>query len=78
MDKVEIKNMLLHDIPVYIELHNDLICINDISVVSRYDCWIGDKPAVRYHVYIRRAEKANPISITPEDYEILKTYLTII
>lgn len=78
MDIANVINKVSQGTPVYIELHGDLICINDISLVSRYDCWIGDKPAVRYHVYIRHTEKTNPISIIPEDYEILKKYLTII
>lgn len=79
MDIEDVINKISQGVPVYMKLHDGtLICINDISLVSRYDCWINNEQALRYLVYIRHAENANPISIIPEDYEILKTYLTII
>lgn len=78
MDKSEVKNMLLQGIPVYKELSNNLICLNDISFVRRYDCLVENKPVVRYYIYLRHIEKTNPITITDEEYEILKKYLTII
>lgn len=79
MDIADVINKISQGVPVYMKLHDGtLICINDIALVSRYDCWINNEQALRYLVYIRHAENANPISIIPEDYEILKKYLTII
>ena len=79
MDIADVINKISQGVPVYMKLHDGtLICINDIALVSRHDCWINDEPALRYHVYIRHPENANPISIIPEDYEILKKYLIII
>lgn len=79
MDIADVINKISQGVPVYMKLHDGtLICINDIALVSRYDCWINDEQALRYLVYIRHTERANPISIIPEDYEILKKYLTII
>lgn len=79
MDIEDVINKISQGVPVYMTLHDGtLICINDIALVSRYNCWINNKQTLRYLVYIRHSEKANPISIIPEDYEILKKYLTII
>lgn len=79
MDIEDVINKISQRVPVYMNLHDGtLICINDISLVIRHDCWINDKLALRYHVYIRQPENANPISIIPEDYEILKKYLIIL
>ena len=79
MDIEDVINKISQGVPVYMKLHDGtLICINDIALVSRYNRWINNKQTLRYLVYIRHSEKANPISIIPEDYEILKKYLTII
>lgn len=79
MDIADVINKISQGVPVYMTLHDGtLICINDISLVIRDDCWINDKLELRYHVYIRRPENTNPILIIPEDYEILKKYLIIL
>ena len=79
MDIEDVINKISQGVPVYMKLHDGtLICINDIALVSRYDCWINNGQTLRYLVYIRHPENAKPISIIPEDYEILKKYLTII
>lgn len=79
MDIEDVINKISQGVPVYMKLHDGtLICINDISLVSSYNCWINNEQTLRYLVYIRHPEEANPISIIPEDYEILKKYLTII
>ena len=79
MDIADVINKISQGVHVYMTLHDGtLICINDISLVIRHDCWINDKLVLRYHVYIRRPENTNPISIMPEDYEILKKYLIIL
>lgn len=77
MTKANIRNNIIHGVPVYVELSRDLICINDILNISMHDCCIDDKPTLLYNVYFKHTD-VNPITITPEDYKTLKTYLTII
>ena len=79
MDIADVINKISQGVPIYMKLHDGiLICINDIVLVSRYDCWINKEQVLRYLVYFRHTENANPISIIPEDYEILKKYLIIL
>lgn len=78
MDKIDINQKnIAQGIPVYMELSCGLICLNDITLVYKYDGWTeDDRPTKKYSIFSRY--KANPVQITSEDYEKLKKHFIVI